>query len=122
MRRITIELREQSTGSWTWGIRVRSSFPGDLLVRAAGLGRSHGRVARPKDEDEATTVEAAVYVAALAVMDLYNDIENHPALYGPEEPDPGESYIPGDAVADALLAKIDIAEARRYVADGLEQP
>ena len=122
MRRITIELKEQTSGNWTWGIRVRSSIPGDLLVRAAALGRSHGRVSLPKYEDEATTVEAAVYVAALAVMDLYNDIDNHPALYAPEEPDPGESYIPGDAVTDALLAKIEIAEARKYVADGLDQP
>jgi hypothetical protein len=80
MRRIKVELSEQPSGTWGWVLKIHSDLPGDLLCRAADLGRTRGWVAYDSSDGEATDVEACMYSANNALMELYDWVDRNEAF------------------------------------------
>jgi hypothetical protein len=103
MRRIKVLISEQPSGTFGWDIRIDSSFPGDLLCRAADLGITRGWVALDERDGEAVDVEACLYAANSALMDLYDWVERNRALsqdglFGAGVPNEGDGAAAGLSV------------------------
>ena len=100
MRRIKVLISEQPSGTFGWTISIDSAFPGDLLCRAADLGRTRGWVALDERDGEAVDVEACMYAANNALMDLYdwadrNATLSQDGLFGAGMPNRGDGIGSG---------------------------